>query len=85
MSRGVVYAIPFEDITLGLSKNIMDLLVSRQYLLGIDEYGHIIYSNNCEDVETFSKEVILQDRVKGKILIGYLLKNILYLKVLENR
>lgn len=54
MIRGVVYIIPLEDITPGLSNHIMNLLLSKKYLLGTDKSNHIIFANGGEYSDTFS-------------------------------
>ena len=54
MIRGVVYEIPMEDITPGLSNHILNLLLSKKYLLGTKEDRHIIFTNGGEYSDTFS-------------------------------
>ena len=54
---GVSHKIPLSDMTDYISANIIKLLLSGKYLLGLAGNVHILLSNNGNNVSTFSDKV----------------------------
>lgn len=73
--KGIAYVIPLEDMTLGVSTQVIYLLMTRRYLLGTNKGNHIIYSNNKEGIETFSTKAKVFDKIRGEIPMKVLMKD----------